>query len=141
MYPICILYVSYMYSICILCVSYMYPICFPYASLYVCYRCFLGMKRYEITSSRCDGKPKSIAENRSIGEANLQQDEDHRRPMCTNGYIWKKLLASWKGSQRSFLGMGQHPIQALGLVLYFSGPSIVSKVKAFVEVSVEPAMH
>ena len=34
----------------------------------------------QATSTRSDGKLKSIAENRSGVEANLQQGEDHRRP-------------------------------------------------------------
>ena len=80
-YPICILYaslyVSYLYPICILYVSHMYPICILICNEYAfhmysvrhttaCHeRSSLGVKRYEITSSRCDGKQQSIAENRS----------------------------------------------------------------------------
>ena len=79
MHPICILYaslyVSYLYPICILYVSHMYPICILICNEYAfhmysvrhttaCHeRSSLGVKRYEITSSRCDGKQQSIAEN------------------------------------------------------------------------------
>jgi hypothetical protein len=38
------------------------------------------VKRYGATSFRSDGKLKSIAENRSGVEVNLQQGEEHRRP-------------------------------------------------------------
>ena len=54
---------------------------FEFASTVACHeRSSLGAKRYEATSSRSDGKLKSIAENRSGVEVNLQQGEDHRRP-------------------------------------------------------------
>ena len=53
-------------------------------------RSSLGAKRYEATSSRSDGKLKSIAENRSGVEVNLQQGEDHRRP-------WSKAQLRFRG--------------------------------------------
>ena len=124
-YPICILYaslyVSYLYPICILYVSHMYPICILICNEYAfhmysvrhttaCHeRSSLGVKRYEITSSRCDGKQQSIAENRSYVEANLQQGEAHRRPMC-------KALRPYVVSQqcRSLFGhKNQKPTQHL----------------------------
>ena len=43
-------------------------------------RSSVGTKCTKATSSRSDGKLKSIAENRSGSQANLQQGEDHRCP-------------------------------------------------------------
>ena len=56
----------------------------------------LGAKRCEATSSRSDGKLKSIAENRSGFEVNLQQGEDYRRP-------WSKAQLRFRGQSRSNL--------------------------------------
>ena len=54
---------------------------FEFTITAACYeRSSLAAKRYEATSSRSDGKLKSIAENRSGVEVKLQQGEDHRRP-------------------------------------------------------------
>jgi len=54
---------------------------FEFTSTAACHeRSSLGAKRYEATSSRSDGKLKSIAENRSGVEIKLQQGENHRRP-------------------------------------------------------------
>ena len=136
MHPICILYASYVYPMCILYVSYMYYICILYAfwNVYymylICIRyVFLHVSLYVslyafLLFTPCDESLCTRLTSTSMSNVK------HSRSM-----------ASWKGSQRSFHGLGQHPIQVLGLVLYPSGHSIVSKVKAFVEGRVEPAMH
>ena len=43
-------------------------------------RSFVGTLRSKATISKSDGKLKSIADNRSDSQANLQQGEDHRCP-------------------------------------------------------------
>ena len=70
---------------------------FEFTSTAACHeRSSLGAKRYEATSSRSDGKLKSIAENRSGVEVNLQQGEDHRRP-------WSKAQLRFRGQSLSNL--------------------------------------